>query len=337
MCEPGNDLEMVSVIGPDLPAELKAALEAKLEGLPRAEIAARAAAISKTYRDGGGSTLIRSGTDALAYALARMPATYAAVAACLNALCEARPEFAPRSLLDVGAGPGTASRAVAEAFPALTSFALIDANAALRSLALDLLQDNPRFRDLSYAAGKARTALASADRADLVIASYLIGELGETERSALADALWARTGDTLLVVEPGTPAGYTRILKLRTQLIAAGAHVAAPCPHDQTCPLSPPDWCHFSQRLARSRAHKQLKGAEVPFEDERFSYVVLTRAPAARRASRVLAQPLVGKAAISAKLCTPQGAAIASVPRRDRVSYAKARHWRWGDAVSEKS
>jgi ribosomal protein RSM22 (predicted rRNA methylase) len=325
------------VIGADLPAELKAALEAKLEGLPRADIAARALAISKTYRDGGGSALIRSGTDALAYALARMPATYAAVAACLNALCEARPEFAPRSLLDVGAGPGTASRAVAEAFPALTSFALIDANAALRSLALDLLQHSPRFGDLSYAAGEARAALASAERADLVIASYLIGEVGETERGALADALWARAGDTLLVVEPGTPAGYTRILKLRAQLIAADAHVAAPCPHDRTCPLSPPDWCHFSQRLARSRAHKQLKGAEVPFEDERFSYVVLTRAPVARYASRVLAQPSVGKAAISAKLCTPQGVAIASVPRRDRQAYAKARHWRWGDAVSEKS
>ena len=43
-----------------------------------------------------------------------------------------------------------------------------------------------------------------------------------------------------------------------------------------------PDWCHFTQRLPRSRAHKQIKGAELPFEDEKFSYVALTRAPAAR-------------------------------------------------------
>ena len=111
----------------------------------------------------------------------------------------------------------------------------------------------------------------------------------------------------------------------------------APCPHDSACPLQSPDWCHFSQRLARSRAHKQGKGADGPFEDERFSYCVLTRAPATTHPSRILAQPVIGKAEISAKLCTSDGLAIAKVPRRDKPAYATARHWRWGDAVIEKS
>ena len=87
---------------PDLPAGLKAALDARLQGLSRNEVAGRAALISKIYRGGGGSGAIASATDALAYALARMPATYAAVTACLNALCEITPDFAPASLLDVG-------------------------------------------------------------------------------------------------------------------------------------------------------------------------------------------------------------------------------------------
>src|SRR6266446_1240434 len=104
---------------PDLPAELKAALDARLQGLSRNAAAERAALISQTYRDGGGSSAIRSETDAFAYALARMPATYAAVTASLNALREIRPDFAPTSLLDVGAGPGTATWAAAEAFPSL--------------------------------------------------------------------------------------------------------------------------------------------------------------------------------------------------------------------------
>src|SRR3954447_10295301 len=110
---------------PDLPVDLKAALEAKLQGLSRVDAASRAALISKNYRDGGGSGTIRSETDALAYALARMPATYAAVVASLNALGEIRPDFAPASLLDIGAGPGTASWAVAEAFPSLQNFVLL--------------------------------------------------------------------------------------------------------------------------------------------------------------------------------------------------------------------
>jgi len=172
---------------------------------------------------------------------------------------------------------------------------------------------------------------------DEVIASYVIGELGERERRPLAEAMWAKTRDTLLVVEPGTPAGYARIIALREQLIATGAHVAAPCPHDGRCPLSAPDWCHFSQRLSRSQAHRQVKGAELPFEDEKFSYVVLSRIPPAQHPTRVLAQPVASKVEISAKLCTSDGLATAKVPRRDKAAYARARRWRWGEAVMKES
>ncbi len=318
---------------PDLPAELKAALDARLQGFSRSDAAVRAASISRTYRDGGGSTAIRTETDALAYALARMPATYAAVTASLNALREIAPGFAPQNLLDIGAGPGTATWAAAEAFSSLRDFALLDANSALRALALDLAAGSARLRELDYRRGEARAALGDSAPSDLVVASYMIGEIGDTERSALVALMWTKTRDTLLIVEPGTPAGYGRIIAARQQLIAAGAHVAAPCPHDGQCPLQPPDWCHFTQRLPRLRAHKQIKDAEVPFEDERFSYVALTRAPVAARAARVLAQPVVGKVEVTAKLCTPDGLVIAKIPRRAKADYARARRWRWGDAV----
>jgi ribosomal protein RSM22 (predicted rRNA methylase) len=322
---------------PSLPPELRAALDAKLQGLSRNEAAARAAAISKTYRDGGGSGTIRTEPDALAYALARMPATYAAITASLNALREIRPDFAPESLLDVGAGPGTASWAAAEAFASLKALTLIDANEALRALAQDLARGSTRLSELTYKKGEARAALSEAGPADLVTASYMIGELAERERRPLAEAMWARTRDTLLVVEPGTPAGYARIIAMREQLIARGAHVAAPCPHEKNCPLTSPDWCHFSQRLPRSQAHKQIKGAELAFEDEKFSYVVLSRAPVATRPARVLAPPVVTKVEVTAKLCTADGLAIARAPRRDKTAYARARRWRWGDAVMEES
>ena len=320
---------------PDLPAELKAALDARLKGFSRNDAAERSAAISKTYRDGGGSGAIRSESDALAYALARMPATYAAVTASLNALCEIHPEFAPISLLDVGAGPGTASWAAAEAFSSLQDFRLLDANDALRKLALDVVSDSFRLRKAVYERGEARSLLAKVEAADLVVASYMIGEIGDAEQAALAALMWAKTRDTLVVVEPGTPAGYARIIALRERLIAAGAHVAAPCPHDGKCPLAAPDWCHFTQRLQRSRAHKQVKGAELPYEDEKFAYVALTRRPVATHPSRVLAQPVVSKVEVTAKLCTPTGVTLARTPRRAKADYARARRWRWGDAVRD--
>jgi len=318
---------------PDLPAELKAALDGKLRGFSRSDAAGRAASISKTYRDGGGSAAIRSEADALAYALARMPATYAAVTASLNALVEIRPDFAPKTLLDVGAGPGTATWAAGEAFPSLQDFTLLDANDALRALALGLVTDSFRLRDVNYERGEARATLKKADTSDLVVASYMIGEISDAEQRALAELMWEKTRDTLLVVEPGTPAGYARIIALRDRLITVGAHVAAPCPHDGKCPLQMPDWCHFTQRLQRSRAHKQVKAAELPFEDEKFAYVALTRVPVETRPARVLAQPAVTKIEITAKLCTPTGLVVTKVPRRAKADYASARRWRWGDAV----
>ncbi|MGZ5872692.1 MAG: small ribosomal subunit Rsm22 family protein [Bradyrhizobium sp.] len=322
---------------PDLPAELRAALEAKLQGLSRTAAAARAALISKTYRDGGNSGAITSEADALAYALARMPATFAAVTASLNALCELRPDFAPTSLLDVGAGPGTASWAAATAFASLQRFTSLDTNTALRALALDLARDSTRLKQMRYLRGDAGAAIAGAEPADLVVASYMIGETTDAERRALTETLWEKTRDTLLVVEPGTTAGYARILALRHQLLAAGAHVAAPCPHDSQCPLQAPDWCHFAQRLPRLRAHMQVKGAELPYEDEKFSYVVLTRTPVAGRFARVLAQPVVSKIEVAAKLCTVEGLRIAKVPHRDKTTYARARRWRWGDVAMRES
>jgi ribosomal protein RSM22 (predicted rRNA methylase) len=320
---------------PDLPAELKAALSARLHGLSRNEAAARAASISQTYREGGGSGAIRTETDAIAYALARMPATYAAVVASLNAFQEIRPGFAPASLLDVGAGPGTASWAAAEAFPSLQEFSLVDSNPALRALALDLGSGNVRLRSLIYQRGEARAVLADAPSSDLVVASYMVGESNEAGQKQIAERMWDKTLDTLLIVEPGTPAGYVRTMTIRRHLIAQGAHVAAPCPHDHDCPLVAPDWCHFTQRLQRSRAHKQLKSAELPYEDEKFIYLALTRAPVTQHPARVLAQPVASKVAISAKLCTEHGIVDAVAAHRDKDAYRRFKKINWGDAVFE--
>ncbi|CAN5515512.1 small ribosomal subunit Rsm22 family protein [soil metagenome] len=328
-------MRCAATTGPDLPAELTAALNTRLHGLSRTDAAARSDAISKTYRSGGGSTAIASEADALAYALARMPATYAAVIASLNALQQTRPDFAPTSLLDCGAGPGTASWAAAEAFDSLRSFALLDANPALRTLAIDLARDSRRLAAMTYTLGDAVAKLNDAAPADLVIASYVINELSDSQREQFVARAWAKATDTLLIVEPGTPAGWQRMLAARARLIADGAHVIAPCPHDTTCPLQAPDWCHFTQRLQRSRAHKQLKSAELPYEDERFIYVALSRVPAARRPSRVLAQPVTTKIAITAKLCAQEGIEIATAPRRDKAAYARFRKLDWGDAVSD--
>lgn len=322
----------------DLPPHLKRSLERLTEGVARTDMARRAKTISKTYRDGGSSGTIRDQRDALAYALARMPATYAAVSASLEAATEIAGGFTPESLLDIGAGPGTVTWAAAEAFPSLNAFAMIDANAALRTFALDLARGSERFRQLTYRQADAQVETRVASEADLVVASYAIGEMDEAGQRKLIETMWAKTRRLLVLVEPGTPTGYGRIIAARTQLIDTGAHIIAPCPHHKPCPLEAPDWCHFAARLSRSRDHKQLKGAEVPYEDEKYSYVVASRTPVMPSSARVLASPHQSKVEIKAKLCLADGyAGVRSIARRDKEAYARARRWRWGDAVVDEN
>jgi ribosomal protein RSM22 (predicted rRNA methylase) len=327
-------------IPPDLPADLKASLARLAQGMSRNAMAERAAAQSRNYRAGGGSQAILTSDDALAYAFARMPATYAATTAVLNAIRETLPAFQPRTMLDVGAGPGTAALTAVEAFETLVDVRLIDANASLRNLSLTLMAESGSetlqqvVHRQSYRHGDALVLLAGAEPADLVVASYTAGEIAADEVARFARLLWAATAGALVIILPGTSEGYQRMLRLRGELIAVGAHVAAPCPHERPCPLGPPDWCHFAQRLPRSRDHLRIKGAEAPFEDENFSYVVLSRGKPQSLAARVLAPPKITKSAITTKLCTDGGVVTDVAARRDPDAYRRRKSWRWGDSVS---
>lgn len=317
----------------NIPTEWQLALEKLAAGKSRRELMRRAKAVSQSYRSGAPSReTIRSADDALAYAFTRMPATYAATSAVLAAVREACPDFAPRTLVDAGAGPGSAAFAAAQEFVTLGRSLLIDDNPHLRALGL-VLAESAMAATAAYLDGDLLAALAIAAPADLVMASYVIGEMPPRFVRRAADALWKATGDILVVIEPGTPAGFARIRALRAHLIARGAHALAPCPHDLPCPIVDPDWCHFAQRLPRSRGHRLVKGAALAFEDEKFSYVALARARRPSVGARVLAHPRVSKAAVSAKLCTSDGIVATTASRRDASAYKTRKGWRWGDAV----
>lgn len=291
----------------------------------------QAGRLSRHYRCGGASN---DGIDLGAYLVARLPATYAAAARALAELKSRRPDFSPGSLLDAGAGPGTASWAATALWPAISGIAFLDNNGAFLDLARRLAAESGHagLAGARAVAGDLERPEA-AGTADLVIAAYALAEL-PAARAGAAAALWRACGDTLVIIEPGTPHGFARILAARAALIAAGAHLLAPCPHMAACPLVAPDWCHFSVRLPRSREHMHAKAARVPFEDEKFAYLVAVRTPAATPAARILAPPRHSKAGIAFKLCTPAGLELRTIASRDRAAYKRARKQDWGDIIS---
>ncbi len=308
------------------PTELTQGLETLLEGVPRKELAAAAKDMSAGYRQGKTSQPIATPLQAIAYAVARMPATLAAAAAVFARLSEVVPDFAPRSLLDAGAGTGAASWAAVTQWPQIASVTMLDRNPALAALARRLADSRP----LMHADILAGDLGAQKPCADLVVASYVLAEMPEDQAASVARDLWQNAERALVLVEPGTPDGFARIRSARAALVDAGAHVAAPCTHDRHCPLSEGDWCHFSQRLPRSRDHMLLKDAAVPFEDERYSYVVVMRERVVKGA-RILAPPLETKPGLTFKLCDGSGLRARFVASRDKDDYRRVRKLGWGD------
>jgi ribosomal protein RSM22 (predicted rRNA methylase) len=319
----------------ELPPPLRQAIDRALDGISLTDLAAAATALSQCYREDrrNGSYYIVSRRDALAYIAVRLPATYAAVRASFDAIVEARADFAPETMLDIGAGPATALWAAADCWPALADALLVEASPLLRACGEELAAEADLPHMSWRTADVASDAIDGGPR-DLVTLAYVLNELAPQARPLALERLWGLTADTLVIVEPGTPAGWQRVLAARRQLIESGAHVIAPCPHAHECPLQPPDWCHFARRVARSRRHRQAKGAEVPWEDEKFSYVALSRRPATTAGARVIARPRKASGRVTLKLCRPDGSAADQLlSRRDGELFKHAGRSDWGSSL----
>jgi ribosomal protein RSM22 (predicted rRNA methylase) len=316
----------------DLPPLLRRAIDDALNATALSDLAETATALSQRYRDERHDAKPHAigDRDALAYLAVRMPATYAAVRACFEAVADVRPDFAPQTALDIGAGPGTALWAASGCWPRLADAELVEASPVFRAYG-ERLAAKAELPRITWRVADVAAETIDCGPRDLVSLAYVLNELVPAARQSVLRKLWELTADMLVVVEPGTPAGWQRILAARSQLIEAGAHVIAPCPHAHTCPLAPPDWCHFAQRVARSRAHRQTKRADVPWEDEKFIYVAVSRHPAARTGARVVARPRRAGGHTTLKLCRPDGSASDQVvSRRDGALFKRARSVDWG-------
>ena len=319
----------------ELPAPLRQGVDGLLEKVPLATLKQAAKTLSERYRAELRDGRLHMGEDTAvkAYLATRLPATYAAVRASLDALTDARPDFQPKTLLDIGAGPGTMLWATTDAWPELERAVLVEASAAVRKVGQSLAAGTIAAR-ANWIAGDATIDLDGLEPADLVSIAYVLDEVAPASLQKLVGRLWQLTADTLIIVEPGTPAGWQRILTARQQLIEAGAHVLAPCPHEAPCPLAPPDWCHFARRVARSRLHRLVKDADVPWEDEKFIYLAASRHPAPSHAARVIAPPKGGSGKVVLKLCQPDGSAGERLfSKRDGDVFKVARRAGWGDTL----
>jgi ribosomal protein RSM22 (predicted rRNA methylase) len=301
-----------------------AAIEERAAGLPPSEIQKAADQMSDAYRSGKTSAGVISEAQLAAYLITRMPATYAAAAHVLSELKERLP-VAIESALDIGAGTGAATLAAREQLH-IEQHTLLERNSRFQQASATWLPNATRI-----SGDVLQTPLPSAG---LVLASYVLSELPRPAALALVDRAWDAAQTALVLIEPGSPAGFAVIREARARLLDRGAQIVAPCPAATPCPMPANDWCHFAARVQRSSLHRRLKGGTLSYEDEKFSYVAVAKVPANPVPARIVRRPEHQPKLIQLALCT--GAAIEShkIRHADRDAYKRARKSDWGDAWS---
>ena len=318
------------------PLSLRQAVDRLLDGVSFAELRRSSDRLSAAYRAGGpgGASPISTAHDRLAYLAARLPSTFEATRTALGELRRRAAGLRVESLLELGAGPAPGLWAAAQHFPELTRAAHVESDAGTVEMGRRLLAAghfDAHVESTWFLRDAGRTR--GIGEHDLVLAGYVLGELPERARDGFIDAAWGVTAAALVIVEPGTPAGAARVIRARARLVEAGAHVAAPCPHDDACPLASDDWCHFGVRVNRSSVHRRLKGGSLGHEDEKFSYVAVTRGNADPSAARVLRRPRREPRRVSLRLCTADGLRQELVTRGQGERYRAARKVGWGGGL----
>jgi len=120
---------------------------------------------------------------------------------------------------------------------------------------------------------------------------------------------WALQQEALMLIEPATNQDSRRLLGWRSELLAQGWHVWAPCTHAAPCPLlteSKRDWCHDRVQWAAPEWFLAME-EHLPMRNRSltYSYLLLRRTPPSedRTLARLTGDLMRGKGASRQMVC----------------------------------
>lgn len=315
----------------DIPEGLKDSINRLLSENKASNIIENAQTISNRYRknDGKGKRLLTNESEAVSYVISRMPATYAAVYLAFKQIL-ANYNEKMTSLLDVGAGTGAGTWAVNE-INNINQITCLEREKSMSNIGKKLMKntalDNVQWKSYDILQDEI------VEKADIVLTSYMINELPEQEREKAVLKLWQATDKLMVVIEPGTPEGFKNILNIRNLIKEQGGYIVAPCCCNGECPIKENDWCAFYARVARSSIHRQAKGGNLGYEDEKFSYIAFSKTPVEITGERILRHPQINSGFVKVKLCTADGIQEKTYSKKDGEIYKKIKKLDAGEKI----
>lgn len=315
----------------DVPEELKENINKLLEKNQINKILEDAQNVSDRYRknEGIGKRLLTKESEAVSYAISRMPATYAAVSSVLEQILDSYHESLT-SIIDVGAGTGAAVWAINDRTKS-NDIKCLEREESMISIGKKIMK-NTDLNDVKWD----KFDILKDDikeNGDVVISSYMINELPKEEREKAVKKMWNATNKLLVIIEPGTPAGFANILEIRNNILNLGGNIVAPCCCIGKCPIAKDDWCAFYTRIARSSIHRQTKNGTLGYEDEKFSYIAFSKVPVDNKGERILRHPQINSGYVKVKVCTSNGIEEKTYSKKDKEIYKKVRKMNAGQKI----
>jgi SAM-dependent methyltransferase len=248
-----------------------------------------------------------------AYLLFYWPVSYAQARSVFGEL-----DRRPRTVLDLGSGPGP------------MAFAALDAGAA-EVTAAD--RSAPALALARALAAEAEEPLATRNwnggselpegMFDAITLGHVLNEIGQGSpaigtRAALVERAAARLrpGGSVVVLEPALRETSRDLLAVRDVLVERGFAIRAPCLWQGPCParIKPTDWCHAERSWAPPPVLDALAhAAGLHKESLKMSYLVVApkgeawpRLPGGRL-FRIVSEPLEGKGRQRYMGCGPEG------------------------------
>ena len=314
-----------------IPYLLEDAIQKEIQGIKLNELKQIAKELSNRYmkEERKGQTLLSKEKEALAYSIMRMPATFCAVKTVLENTLSVAKNLGIDTVLDIGAGTGAATWAISELINPKEIICL-EREQAMRNIGQVLMKNNDNMSNVQWVNEDITTANFDKS-ADLIIASYIINELNEEQRKNTIKKLLELDSKIILIIEPGTPEGFKNIKEIQKNVLENGAYIVAPCTSQEVCKLPDDDWCHSTVRVERTKIHKMLKSGKLPYEDEKFSYIAISKENLGVAKSRILRHPTIETGKITLKLCTDGNIEQKIITKKEKELFKSAKKKKCGD------
>lgn len=330
----------------ELNMTLNSVIEKSFSKADAAELKRASEEVRYRYRDeetDRADLRIHTKTEAQGYIAWRYPVTALVIHEVLGRLKERYPEFQPKTVLDLGAGPCVSVMPVISQYPDVEKITLIEEQSAMQEAGRAILKELgplvPKTLQINELRGSFLTK--ELQPADLILASYALNELTLEEIQVLSRRIAETAQNVAVLIVPGTPPHFRKLLTARNLLAGSGFRIVAPCTFTGPCHMEDEtDWCHFYVRVQRSQLLKKLKSGELAYEDEKFSYLVLARddtgavPESSENKGRIIRHPMIRKGRREVTLCQKKGITMIQFTKRKHPEiYKDLRSRGWGDLL----